>query len=76
MEDEILTDFVAFIGAIGVMVGAESTKTGRLKPAHRYERYPGVSGRTHLGRCGCNKNQSGRTMYVNVLQMIIQYLSL
>jgi hypothetical protein len=92
LEDEILTDFIAPIGASGVMVAAEGSKTGQRKLTHGYERYPGVPGKAHQDRrtdfaleggawqdtytFAMDKHQLGLAPYVNVPHMLSQHLSI
>jgi hypothetical protein len=50
LEEEILTDFISPIGAIGVMVAADGAKTGHLKILHGFARYPGQAGKPNPDR--------------------------
>jgi hypothetical protein len=50
LEDGILPDFIAPIGAITIMVAEEGMKTRRVKVTHCYERYPGLPGKAHPDR--------------------------
>jgi hypothetical protein len=50
LEDEILTDFISPIGAIGVMVAADGAKAGHLKLLHGFARYPGQAGKANPDR--------------------------
>jgi hypothetical protein len=52
LEREILTDFREPIGAIGIMVAAADSKTGRLKLTHLHASYASRLGRAHVDRGG------------------------
>jgi hypothetical protein len=50
LEDDNITDFIAPIGAIGMMVTAEGSKMSWLELTRGYECYPGVPGKAHQHR--------------------------
>jgi hypothetical protein len=50
LENEILTDFLAPIGALGIMVAAPGSKTGRIKLNHGHARYSIRPGRADVDR--------------------------
>jgi hypothetical protein len=50
LEREILADFVEPIGAVGVMVAAEGSKTGILKLTHGHALYSSRPSRDHVNR--------------------------
>jgi hypothetical protein len=50
LEQEILTDFLEPIGALGIMVADSESKTGHLKITHGYARYSSRAGRANIDR--------------------------
>jgi hypothetical protein len=50
LEQEILTDFLEPIGALGIMVADSESKTGHLKITHGYARYSSRADQANLDR--------------------------
>jgi hypothetical protein len=50
LTQEILTDFLEPIGALGIMVADSESKTGHLKVTHSYARYSSRAGHANIGR--------------------------
>jgi hypothetical protein len=50
LEQEILTDFIEPIGAVGIMVADSESKTGHLKVTHGYARYASRAGQANVDR--------------------------
>jgi hypothetical protein len=42
LEEEIITDFVASIGSVGMMLASKDSPTGKLMLLHGFDRYAGA----------------------------------